>query len=71
MEKIIKDFIKENIKLIIEENLNEQVILHIITLFDAQQLEKEQLVSILQFFTNEKNNYFENVENNNEMLIDS
>jgi len=54
MERLVKEFIKENIKTIVKEGLSEQLILHLITLFDAQQLEKVQLVDIMRYFKKEK-----------------
>jgi len=58
MEKLTKEFIKENILILLQEDLNEQLILHLITLFDAQQIEKEQLVEIIGFYNIERENFF-------------
>lgn len=64
MEKIVKEFITEHIKIILNYELHEQMLLHLITLFDAQQLDKDKLVALIKHFNDEKNLFYLNLNSN-------
>ena len=63
MEALVKEFISENLNFIIKNELNHQFLLHLITLYDAQQIDKEKLTELVRFFHEEKINFEEDYKN--------
>jgi hypothetical protein len=57
MDLILKQFIDDNLNYLIEKELDEQFLLHMLTLFDAQQIERESFYNLVKYFNDLRNNY--------------
>ena len=54
MDLILKEFIDEQIKFMVEKDLHEQFLLHMLTLFDAQQIERDTFYNLIKYFNEAK-----------------
>jgi len=55
MDLILKQFIDENLNYLIEKNLHEQFLLHMLTLFDAQQIQRDSFYNLTKYFNDSRN----------------
>ena len=55
MDKILNEFVEKNGKEIIQKELNENFILHLICLYDYQQIDKDVMAHVVKQFDNLKN----------------
>lgn len=55
MDLILKQFIDENLKYLIQKELHEQFLLHMLTLFDAQQIQRDSFYNLIKYFNDSRN----------------
>jgi hypothetical protein len=65
MDLILKQFIDDNLNYLIEKELHEQFFLHMLTLFDAQQIERDSFYNLIKYFNDSRHNNQNQNQNKN------